>query len=59
MFFSSDSQNWFLEVFSMRVFEMLPPLAPVAGAAPLPVGRPVAIWVLADTVPVTLRAMFT
>src|SRR5574343_461120 len=62
MFFSSDSQNWLREVLSIRVLEMLPVLLPVLLAAPcvLPLlGVPVAIWVLVDTVPVTLRAILT
>src|SRR5574343_792228 len=60
MFFSRDSQNWLCDVFSIRVLEMLPELPPTVGGAPFAppeIGVPVAIWVLADTVPVTLRAM--
>jgi len=59
MFFSSDSQNWFFDEFSIRVFEILPVVAPVGEAVWALPGVPVAIWVLAETVPVTLRAMFT
>ena len=58
MFRSSDSQNWFFEAFSIRVFEMLLLFALLLGVAP-PVEVPVAIWVLVDTVPVTLRDIFT
>ena len=61
MFFSSCSQNMFRELFWIEVFEtLLEPLA--TGEAPAPLAPPgwfVLIWVLVDTVPVTVRAMFT
>ena len=64
MFFSSDSQNWFFEALSIRVLETLPLLPPAVPVAPVPLDPlalwvPVAIWLLVDTVPVTLRDIFT
>ena len=61
MFFSSCSQKLLRELFWIDVFETLPePLA--TGEAPAPAAPPgwlVLIWVLVDTVPVTVRAMLT
>ena len=48
----------FLEVLMISVFDVLP-LVPLAVLPVAPPGTPVAIWVLAETVPVTLRVMFT
>ena len=58
MFFSSDSQKRFFDLFSIWMREVLPPL--VLAPAPVPVDSAlVEIWVLVDTVPVTSRAMLT
>jgi hypothetical protein len=47
-------------VFDARVRDVAAaPAGAAASAAHAPGRRPVAIWVLVDTVPVTLRAMFT
>src|SRR5574343_792203 len=61
MVFFRDPQNGLRAVLSIRVLEMLPALALLLAVlwGPLLLGVPVAIWVLAETVPVTLRAMFT
>ena len=62
MFFSRESQNWLLDLFSIRVLETLPPpatLLPVLPPLPLLPPGLVLIWVLVDIVSVTLRPIFT
>jgi len=59
MFCSRDSQNWFFDVFSIRVFETLPAELPeLDGVAVLP-GKPLVIWLFAAMVPLMLREIFT